>query len=53
MIDKKQKKKYNDNVVVINKDDRTIYKLYRNNVLVYIGVMMNEFAQRLGTSGNV
>jgi hypothetical protein len=39
MVDKFKKCKYNEYVKVIYEAGRTIYKLYRDGKLVYIGVM--------------
>jgi hypothetical protein len=41
MVDKKIKTRYND-VKVVFESDRTIFKLYREGKLIYIGVKQNE-----------
>lgn len=41
MVDKKMKTRYND-VKVVFESDRTIFKLYREGKLIYIGVKQNE-----------
>jgi hypothetical protein len=41
MVDKKSKCRYND-VRLIFENGRTIFKLYREGKLIYIGVKANE-----------
>jgi hypothetical protein len=42
MFDKDKNKKYSKNVSIIYDGNKTIYKLYRDGKLVYIGVAQNE-----------
>lgn len=39
MVDKNRRSKYNEYVVVIAHNGKTIYKLYRDGILIYIGVV--------------
>ena len=41
-LDKNVNKQYNRDVSIIYEEDKTIYKLYRDGKLVYIGVIKNE-----------
>jgi len=50
MVDKKMKTRYND-VKVVFESDRTIFKLYRDGKLIYIGVKANESVSRRPSSG--
>lgn len=56
MVDKRYVPKYNEYVIVITQDDKTVYKLYRAGELVYIGVKENDselgFDERAGTANS-
>jgi hypothetical protein len=52
MVDKKRKNRYNEIVKVIFEDGKTIFKLYREGKLIYIGVT-NEPTQQLGIRSDV
>jgi len=53
MVDNRRRSKYNEYVVVIKHDEKTVYKLYRSGKLVYIGVKENDRMapdERIGTA---
>jgi hypothetical protein len=46
MLEKYHKSRYNDRVVVVHEENKTIYKLYRDGKLIYIGVKENGSISR-------